>query len=89
MNENTSLPQFTFKPRWKEELVCSSSNGSLVIEMTMGILGVYCPTEEKWKKEAPAWAKNYWGSFKDQLEKWCTESKIPLYVEDSAWVAND
>ena len=89
MNENASPLKFTFSPRWKEELVCSSPAGSFVIEMTMGVISVYCPTERKWKDEAPAWAKNYWGVFKDQLEKWCTDSKIPLYIDEAAWVAND
>lgn len=39
-----SDPVFTFQPRWKEELLCSCSEGSFVLEMPMGIASEYAIT---------------------------------------------
>jgi hypothetical protein len=47
---------FQFKPRWKEELVVSGPGGSFVLELPMGVLSAYLPTEETWRSKAPAWA---------------------------------
>ncbi len=81
-------PKFTFTPKWKEELVCSCSQGGFIIEMTMGVDGIYFPTENKWKTEAPNWTLIYWDSIRAQLSSWCEKNKIPLYVDESAWVQN-
>ena len=78
-----------FNPRWKEELVCDSSEGSFVIEITMGVDGVYFPSESKWKTEAPKWALDYWDDIRVQLSNWCEKNKTPLYVEESAWIEHE
>jgi hypothetical protein len=44
---------FEFTPRWKEELVCECADGRLVVEITMGILHVYFPSEARWSRDAP------------------------------------
>lgn len=79
--------QFKFEPRWKEELVGSCSEGTFVLEMTMGELNVFLPTETVWQEKAPSWAKSHWHTVRAQLEQWCSQQKIPLIVEDHAWVA--
>ncbi|WP_201276301.1 hypothetical protein [Methylotetracoccus oryzae] len=51
---------FQFEPRWKEELLCTGTGGSFVLEFPMGSLSVYVPTEAVWKRDAPQWASNLW-----------------------------
>jgi len=77
---------YTFQPRWKEELVCTCKQGSFVLELTMGQLTVYLPTEEDWQKRAPAWAKDHWPQLHSQLKSWCAGSNIPLVVMEGAQI---
>ena len=77
---------FTFQPRWKEELVCSCSRGSFVLEMPMGIATVYLPTAERWPAVAPAWAKEDWTVVHRELAAWCRRERIPLRVDATAQV---
>lgn len=77
---------FSFHPRWKEELVCSSSLGTLVLEMPMGIPSVYLPTEATWQNVAPAWAQPYWSAIHAQLKAWCAQHGMPLHVDSTACV---
>lgn len=81
-----SYPVFAFQARWKEELVCSCSEGSFVLEMPMGIVSVYLPSQDQWLVKAPAWAKGYWAALHTHLSQWCAEHNFPLYIEDSAHV---
>jgi elongation factor P hydroxylase len=81
-----SDPVFTFQPRWKEELLCSCSEGSFVLEMPMGIVSVYLPSQDQWPVKAPSWTKGYWTALQTQLSQWCVENDLPLYIEDSAHV---
>lgn len=60
---------------------------SFSIEMTMGILTVYFPAVAKWEASAPEWAKNEWERVRTELANWCEREKIPLVVEDHAWVS--
>jgi hypothetical protein len=76
--------RFRFTPRWKEELVCSSVLGNLVLDMPMGVTSVYVPTEASWARKAPEWARAMWPDFHAQLAQWCARERVPLYVEDSA-----
>jgi hypothetical protein len=46
-----------FAARWKEELVCTMDGKQFVLELTMGKVGAYLPTKEKWEASAPEWAK--------------------------------
>lgn len=75
-----------FRARWKEELVCTSRLGSFVLEMPMGILSVYFPTEDAWRERAPDWAAPHWAEILSELEAWCAASEIPLYIDESAQV---
>jgi hypothetical protein len=81
-----TAPTFTFQPRWKEELVCRSALGTFILEMPMGIVSVYVPTESSWKQRAPAWARNHWDTVYVQLQAWCRANKIPLHIDESAGV---
>jgi hypothetical protein len=70
---------FTFRPRWKEELVCQCQHGSAILDMPMGIDSVYAPHPGTWQEAAPAWAAPLWQTFFDQLEAWCEAHHLPLY----------
>lgn len=78
--------KFSFQPRWKEELVCSCALGSLILEMPMGKVSVYVPTQGQWPLKAPAWAAPHWETLRAQLVQWCAANRIPLYVDESAMV---
>lgn len=77
-----------FNPRWKEELVASSNEGTLIFEFTMGVSHVYFPTEELWMKEVPDWAKHRWNEFKTACERWCEENRIPMSVVENTYVGS-
>jgi hypothetical protein len=79
-------PIFTFQSRWKEELVCTCALGSFVLEMPMGVLSVYFPTESAWRHNAPSWARAHWAGIQKQLDQWCRQNKIPLYIDETAHV---
>jgi hypothetical protein len=81
-----SEPIFTFQVRWKEELVCSCSEGSFVLEMPMGVVSVFVPSQDLWPSKAPTWAKGYWSALHGQLSQWCAAHNLPLHIEDSAHV---
>lgn len=76
----------TFTPRWKEELVATSSQGTLIFELTMGRYHVYFPTRERWMSSVPEWAKDAWQDYLDQCTSWCDNNKIPLTLTDNAYV---
>jgi hypothetical protein len=59
---------------------------SFMVEMTMGVATVYFPTSAKWERVAPEWAKAHWERVHRDLVAWCLREKIPLVVEDDAWV---
>jgi hypothetical protein len=75
---------FHFQPRWKEELVVSGSGGSFVLELPMGILSAYLPTEAEWERRAPAWAQSLWPELKRELEDWCCKNKAQFHINPSA-----
>jgi len=76
---------FTFSPRWKEELLCSCALGSFVLEMPMGVVSVYLPSEKNWLAAAPEWAKPHWGLLETQLRQWCEQKGIPFHVDETYW----
>jgi hypothetical protein len=80
------MSEFKFQPRWKEELVVTGSGGSLILELPMGILSAYLPTEEIWSQKAPSWAKGLYHELKSELEAWCMENKAQLIVNTTAGV---
>jgi hypothetical protein len=78
-----------FKPRWKEELVPECPEGSLVIELTMGVLEAYFPTPERWNRDAPTWARARYEELLEALRTWCARQRIPLVVEEAASVREE
>lgn len=80
-------PTWRFTPRWKEELVCLSGDGMLVLEMMMLEPHVYFPTEDGWRRHAPDWATARRAELLVELERWCTAEGVALTVDERAWVA--
>ena len=81
---HSGSPKFRFEPRWKEELVCSCSLGSFLLEMPMGVVSVCLPSETTWLRSSPDWAKPHWEAFRTQLREWCSLQGIPLCVSETA-----
>jgi len=77
---------FSFQARWKEELVVTGPGGSFILELPMGVLSAYLPTEEAWAGRAPAWAAELWPALKRDLEQWCRDNGARLYVDETAGV---
>jgi len=77
---------FDFQPRWKEELVVSDAGGSFVIELPMGVLSAYLPSEAEWECRGPEWARSHWSTLKEELEAWCCKNSVQLNIDPSAGV---
>ncbi|NTF08758.1 hypothetical protein G6L37_21530 [Agrobacterium rubi] len=77
---------FHFQTRWKEELVVSGNGGSFVLEMPIGVLSVYLPTETEWERRAPDWAKRLWPILRLELEDWCQENHAKFYIDHTAGI---
>jgi len=77
---------FTFQGRWKEELVVTGPGGSFVLELPMGILRAYLPTEASWHRKAPDWASDLWPILRSELEDWCRASNAQFVIADDAAV---
>jgi len=77
-------PQFRFSPRWKEELVVSAAEGSLVLPFWMGRPTVELPSKAVWPDRAPGWVKAHWDSLHLALELWCRGNGATLEISDSA-----
>ena len=80
------MPTFSFRAKWKEELVCTGPGGSFVLELPMGILTAYLPTEEAFKNKAPSWALSLWPQLKADLTQWCAANKAELVIDPTAGV---
>lgn len=80
------MSRISFSPRWREELVASSAEGTLVFELTMGTYHVYFPDEEGWAKQVPQWAKDKWKQYFDECSNWCVINNIPISIVDQALV---
>ena len=88
-HQMTTASKVEFHPMWKEELICTMDGRRFVIELTMGVMTVYFPTLAKWQASAPDWAKSQWERVRDDLSDWCDRKKIPLKIQDDAWVEFD
>ena len=75
---------FQFQPRWKEELVVTAEGGSFVLELPMGVLSAYLPTEAEWRRRAPGWSIGLWSELKSELEEWCLANSAKLYIDATA-----
>ena len=80
------MGKFKFQPRWKEELVVTGDGGQFILELPMGVLSAYLPTESAWKSKSPEWAQNQYAELKQELEKWCKENKAKFYIDETAGV---
>jgi hypothetical protein len=80
------MATFTFQPRWKEELVCTGPAGTFVLELPMGILSAYLPTEAAWTRTAPPWARDLWPILHAELAAWCGANNAQLIIDDTAGV---
>jgi len=78
------MATFSFQPRWKEELVCNGPVGSFVLELPMGVLSAYLPTEVAWHQRAPSWARDLWPVLKVELEAWCHANNAQFFVDETA-----
>jgi len=67
-------------------MVVTASGGSFVLELPMGVLTAYLPTEEEWKRRGPEWAITFWPTLKAELEEWCLENDAQFVVDPSAGV---
>ena len=78
------MPQkYEFEMKWKEDLYCKAKEGTLIFEITMGVYHVYFPTESKWNKDAPEWARHQYANVLTELRAWCEEKNIPLSLVDN------
>ena len=77
---------FSFLPRWKEELVVTGPGGTFILELPMGVLTAYLPTEEAFRNKAPEWARELWPQLREELEDWCRFNNAGLVIEATAAV---
>lgn len=77
---------FSFRPRWKEQLVVVGPGGAFVLELPMGILSAYLPPQQMWRSKAPAWAADLWPVLQRELEEWCKETGAILHIDETASV---
>lgn len=78
---------FSFLTRWKEELVVSCPDGKFIFEQTMGVSGVYLPTEAAWLASAPPWAEEMYAPLKAELAAWCKREAIPMTIDEKSWAS--
>lgn len=77
---------FQFTPRWKEELVVVGPGGSFILELPMGELTAYLPSEEVWPAVAPEWAVDLWPTLRAELGHWCQDFRARLVISPTATV---
>lgn len=77
---------YRFTARWKEELLCESEFGQLVLEMPLGEPAVLFPTGPRWNEIVVAshWAHGQRDEILAALQSWCSSNGIPLVVTDDA-----
>jgi len=75
---------FSFRPKWKEELIVSGPGGDFVLVFWMGVPTVELPTQERWSKIAPEWVKPLWSDLRSELEAWCGDNNVALEISETA-----
>ena len=63
--------------------------GEFILELPMGILTAYLPTEAAWQNKSPEWAKDLYFDLKKELEFWCIENKAKFVIDETAAVVID
>jgi hypothetical protein len=80
------MPGIKFSPRWREELVATSEEGTLVFELTMGTYHVYFPSKTIWKNSVPGWALPQWETYFEACKEWCERNNIPMSIVENGLV---
>ena len=78
--------RWRFTPRWKDDLLCASPDGQLVLVMAMR--HVHFPPEEAWARQVPEWAKDRRTEILSALEEWCVAYGVLLTVDERAFVGS-
>jgi len=78
--------RWRFTPRWKDDLLCASPDGQLVLGMAME--HVLFPPEEVWARQVPDWAKDRRTEILSALEEWCAAYGFLLTVDARASVGS-
>jgi hypothetical protein len=55
-----------------------------VLELPMGVLSAYLPTEKVWRLKAPEWARDLWPELEADLKAWCRANHAAFYVYEFA-----
>jgi hypothetical protein len=72
--------------RLRMALVVTGPGGAFVLELTMGVLTAYLPTEAACATSAPQWASHLWPARRDELEAWCINVGARLAIDETAHV---
>lgn len=83
---NELVMRIDLQPRWREELVARSEQGTLVFELTMGKMHLCFPSPELWASSVPPWALPLWPEFEQACRDWCQRQAIPMTVTDHTFV---
>ena len=75
-----------YTPRWKEELIGVLEGNQFVVELTMGRLHVYFPSESTWESSAPDWAKGKYLLARTAAEDWSSKNDSDFTVDENAWI---
>jgi len=84
------MSDLRFVPRWREELEVIGHGRKLVFELILeiGHFHLYFPTETRWAKVAPDWARGRWAEYHTACTTWCEAQKARLSVVDDAHVSD-
>jgi len=80
------MGRIQFNPRWREELVATSDEGVLILELTMGKYHVYFPSQRQWLEAVPDWARSKWDLYLTECRNWCAQNNIPISVVENGLV---
>ena len=64
----------------------TANEGSFCIDLAMGVLTAFLPTEQDWPEKAPKWAHGLYPILKEELEAWCGANNARLVIDDSGVV---
>ena len=78
--------EIRYEAKWKEELHGFAGDHHFVVELTMGRLHTYFPTEENWQKNAPPALTDSWKDAKTAAEEWSQANFAAFDVVPDAWV---
>ena len=57
-----------------------------MLELPMGVLSAYLPTEAAWHRSAPVWARGLWPFLRVELEEWCRANNARFIIDEEAKV---